>query len=124
MDSFSYDFSSKVTLGWYLCPGARARERGPSLRASQDCCLPSQDPWQAALGAGATPKVAAAPQPGCTRGQRGLSWCWGLQDEGSSETALPFAKAHGPPCILGLAGPVLGGLGWISVFPEAAAQHS
>lgn len=43
---------------------------------------------------------------------------------GSCETGLPSAKADGPPMILGHAGPVLGRLVWISVFPQAAEQCS
>lgn len=73
---------------------------------------------------GAIPEVAAAqragsaPQPGCTRGAEGPQLVPGAGGGGElCETALPFAKAYGAPCILGCAGLSWAGLAWISVCP-------
>lgn len=82
-------------LGWHLCPGAWAREQGPSLRASYNYFLPSQYPWQADLSPGCHPKGGCCPggwkcppawlYPG---GQRDHIWCWGLEEEEGSSVKL------------------------------------
>lgn len=115
MDSFSYGFSSKVTLGWHLCPGSRAGEWGLSLRAPYTCSLPSQSPWQAGPSARCHPKGGCSPQGW----QCPPAWLYlgtelapGAGGGGGGElceTALPYGPP--PPRILGHAGPVLGCFG-------------
>lgn len=90
MDSFSYDFSSKVTLGWHLCPGAQVREQGPCLRAQLVfgvCPHSSPEGQVPCRGAGSAPRLAV---PGAEGSQLAL---------GLSGAALPCAQAEGPPVL-------------------------